>query len=29
MWAEEQGQILRSLGPFIEKRQLERRLFAT
>jgi predicted phage terminase large subunit-like protein len=29
MWAEEQGQIIRSLGPFIEKRQLERRLFST
>jgi predicted phage terminase large subunit-like protein len=28
MWAEENGQILRSLGPFIEKRQLERRLFS-
>lgn len=28
MWAEEQGQIIRSLGPFIEKRQLERRLFS-
>ena len=29
MWGEEQGQIIRSLGPFIEKRQVERRLFAT
>ena len=29
MWAEEQGQIIRSLGPFIEKRQMERRLFFT
>jgi len=29
MWAEEQGQIIRSLGPYIVKRQLERRLFKT
>jgi predicted phage terminase large subunit-like protein len=27
MWAEENGQIIRSLGPFIEKRQRERRLY--
>lgn len=27
MWAEEQGQILRSLGPFIVKRQMERRVY--
>lgn len=27
MWAEEQGQILRSLGPFIVKRQMERRIY--
>jgi predicted phage terminase large subunit-like protein len=27
MWAEEQGQILRSLGPFIAKRQMERRIY--
>lgn len=27
VWAEESGQILRSLGPFIEKRQRERRVY--
>jgi predicted phage terminase large subunit-like protein len=27
MWAEEQGQILRSLGPFIVRRQRERRIY--
>jgi predicted phage terminase large subunit-like protein len=27
MWAEEQGQILRSLGPFIAKRQMERHIY--
>lgn len=27
MWAEEQGQILRSLGPFIERRQRERHIY--
>jgi predicted phage terminase large subunit-like protein len=27
MWAEEQGQILKSVGPFIQKRQMERRVY--
>jgi predicted phage terminase large subunit-like protein len=27
MWGEEQGQIIRSLGPFIVKRQMERRIY--
>ncbi len=27
MWAEEQGQILKSLGPFIDKRMAERRIY--
>lgn len=26
-WAEEQGQILRSIGPFLERRQLERKVY--
>jgi len=26
-WAEEQGQIIKSVGPFIEKRQRERRVY--
>ena len=29
VWAEEDGQIIKSLGPFIDRRSQERRVFAT